>query len=220
MSNMKANIYAHQQIIGIAELQITDESMGVVAGNFLPTEHYDNIKKVIWEFHDLDSKTGYNDLNNLRLNAQLENELFLFPLGGFLINDIEALPNEIKTFEAVGIYRHIIEDCFLTNLSTISLPENWELISIEQKIAFEDELAKEIGIYTKKHKLNDFDFCAIATSSINDDVLFAIHKQGGSKFNYAVIHLTWRQKFEDNDNFTMTEFFEDFNHFLNDHLSS
>ena len=222
---MKAIIYSNKQWIGTADLHITDESMGVVAGKFIPNENYEAIRKTIWDFHNSNANSRFKELHNLRINCQLENGFFLSPIGGFLITDFEELPNEDLEFEAVGNYLHIIEDNFSSNPPKERIVEPWEYITIEQKIAYEEELFKEIGktdkkgilnfLKPKKHKLHEFEFSAMAKLGYNDDVLFTVNKKGKNEFDYAVIHLTWKGKLEENDAYPSTVFFESFDHFLN-----
>jgi len=222
---MNAKIYSNTKLIGTSELQITDESMGVVSGKFIPNKNYDEIRKSIWSFHNSTSSSKYDELNKLRINAQLENRIFLYPIGGFLITDLEELPNEELEFAAVGNYRHIIEDNFLNNPPKERIFKPWELITIEQKISYENELFKEIGKTTenrvfsclkpRKHKLREYEFNAMAKNCSNDDVLFTVNKKGDNKFDYVVIHLTWKGKLEGDDKFPISEFFEDFDNFLN-----
>lgn len=225
---MKAKIYSDKELIGISELQITDESMGVVSGKFIPNNNYKKIRNTIWNFHDLTSDKRFKELNELRINCQLENEVFLYPIGGFLITDIKELPNEEKEFEAVGNYRHLIEDNFLSTPPKERILEPWEYISVEQKIIYENELFKEIGkneskrflnfFKPKNHKLNEYEFNAMAKMSSNDEILFTLRKKGENKFEYAVINLTWKGKLEKNDNFPRTEYFESFKDFFKNRL--
>ncbi len=215
-------------LIGTSELKITDEHMGVVSGKFIPNENYGKVRKAIWDFHRSNSKDKFQKIHNLRINCQLENEVFLSPLGGFLITDFKGLSEDELHFEAPGNYRHVIENFFLSNPPINRISKPWEYITIEQKIDYENELFKEIGkvkpkgilafLKTKKHKLSEYKFDAIAKSSHNDDVLFSLNKTDENKFDYAVIHLTWKGKLESNDNYPRVEFYDSFNHFLNSRL--
>lgn len=165
------------------------------------------------------------ELNKLRINCQLENEVFLYPIGGFLITDLKELPDEDLEFEAAGNYRHIIEDYFLPNPPKERVFEPWGFITIEQKISYEDELFKEIGkgktkrllnfLNSEKHKLSEYEFNAMAKSFANDDILFTVNKKGENKFDYVIIHLTWKGELEGNNDYPRAEFFEGFDHFLN-----
>jgi len=148
---MKSKIYSNKKLIGTSELQVTDESMGVVSGKFIPNENYEEVRRTIWKFHNSNSESKFDELNRLRINCQLENEVFLYPMGGFLITDLEELLNEDLEFEAVGNYRHIIEDNFLANPPKERIFEPWGYITIEQKISYEDELFKEIGKKTERN---------------------------------------------------------------------
>lgn len=222
---MKSKIYSNKKLIGTSKLQITDESMGVVSGKFIPNKNYEEIQKTIWNFHNSNSNSRFQELKKLRLNCQLENGVFLYPIGGFLITDFEELQDEDLEFEAAGNYRHIIEDNFVSNPPKERIFEPWEFITIEQKISYEDELLKEIGkldkkgifdfLKPKKHKLNEYEFNAAAKLGYNDDVLFTANRIGKNQYDYAVIHLTWKGKLEENYEYPKTEFFEDFDHFLN-----
>jgi len=225
---MKSKIYSHTELIGTSELRIIDETMGVVGGVFTPNKNYEKVQKAIWNFHNTNSNKRFEELKRLRINCQLENEIFLSPLGGFLITDIEELPNEEKEFEAVGNYRHIIEDNFLSRPPKERILEPWEAINVKQKIAYENELFKEIGkndqksildfLKGKKHKLCEYEFSAMAKLGSNDEVLFTLKKENESKFEYAVINLTWKQKIEKNDKFPRVDFFENFNDFIESRL--
>ena len=48
---MKAKIYSNTLLIGTSDLQIGDESMGCVFGEFIPNENYfKHIQKQVWNF--------------------------------------------------------------------------------------------------------------------------------------------------------------------------
>ena len=221
---MKADIYSNNNLIGTAELELIDENRGVVSGIFTPMDNYREIRKTIWAFHNPKSTVSNADLNKLRLNARLENGWFLFPLGGFLITDFEELSNKEITFEAAGVYPHVVEDYFQAIPPKNSRIDPWEFITIEQKIAFEEELKKEIGVGAKrsffqigkqrKHKLSEFKFSAQAISNRSDDVVFAVNGKEDSPYKYAIIHLTWKGKLEKNDLFPAATFFENFEELL------
>ena len=70
---MKARVFSHRQLIGTTELQVGDETLGGVFGNFVPTEYYfDKIQKSVWEFWQT-NKPDYKKWYSLRLNVQIEN---------------------------------------------------------------------------------------------------------------------------------------------------
>ena len=69
------------------------------------------IQKSVWEFWGT-NKPNYKKWHSLRLNAQLENGYFIYPIGGYTFEDSEELPDEPKRIEIAGVFRHIIEDYF------------------------------------------------------------------------------------------------------------
>lgn len=219
---MKAKIYSLRQLIGTTDLQIGDETMGCVFGNFVPTDAYlKSIQKCVWEFwatNEPDNKKWHS----LRFNVQLDNGYFLYPVGGYTFDDSPDFPDEPKRIDIAGLDRHVIEDFFLQDPPRSFVEEPWVEITIEQKIAFEDELNKELGVTGKslldvfkrkqeKHKLAGFDFSALCKYQCNDDVLFVARKQGFDK-KFAVIHLTWKRN-KEVDGFPYTKFYVDFNEF-------
>lgn len=58
---MKSKIYSNRKLIGTSELEITDESMGVVSGKFIPNENYNDIQKKIWDFHNPNSNSNWKN---------------------------------------------------------------------------------------------------------------------------------------------------------------
>ncbi len=195
--------------------------MSCLYGDIILTDtYYKKIQKSVWEFWAT-NKPDYIKWHSLRLNVQLENGYFLFPEGGYTIDDIQELPDEPKRIDIAGIDSRIIEDYFLQEQPRPFLEEPWCQIETEQKIELENELNKEIGLTEKsffdifknssKHFLANYEFSALAKSGCNDDVLFAVHKNGFDK-KYAVIHLTWKGK-KEIDSFPETEFFTSFDEF-------
>lgn len=202
---MNAKVFSHRHLIGTTELQVGDKTMGGVFGNLVPTAYYfDNIQEAVWEFWQT-NKPDYKKWYSLRINVQLENGIFLFPQGGYTIDDIKELPNEPKRIDIVGVDNKVLQDFLLTNPPRLFVEEPWNELQIQQKIAFEDELKKELGLNDKsfsdyiikqeKHILFDSEFSAFCHDRRNDDVLFEIRKYGFEK-NFALVHLTWTGKKE------------------------
>jgi hypothetical protein len=218
--NMKATIYSHKQLIGTANLQIEDESMGCVFGEFIPNDNYlKHIQKTVWEFGTTD-KPDYTKWNSLRFNVQLDNGLFLFPIGGYTFDDSPDFPDEPKRIDIAGI------DLDIFNLEEHFLLDPWNKINVEQKIDLENELQKEIGINksffgfisTKRnHVLTDTTFSALASFGPSDDCLFAISKNGNEN-KYAVVHLTWKGSKDEFDKFPSTYFYKDIADFHEDRV--
>ena len=218
---MKAKIFSHRQLIGTTVLQVGDESMGEIFGEFIPTEiYFDKIQKNVWEFWQT-NKPDYQKWYSLRLNVQLDNGVFLFPQGGYTIDDIKELPNEPKRIDIAGVDYKILDDFLQTNTPRPFVEEPWNELQIEQKIAFEDELKKELGINEKsfldifrkpeKHILFDSEFSAFCHNQRNDDVLFEISKPKFEK-QFALVHLTWTSK-KEKQGFPNTTFYSDFDDF-------
>jgi hypothetical protein len=219
---LKAQVFSHEKLIGTTELQIGDESMGHVYGEFLPTEnYYKYIQKAVWEFWS-SNKPDYVKWNSLQLNVQLDNGCFLFAAGGFTIDDLQELPEEAKRIDIACIDRFVIEDFILQQPPRPFVVAPWESISIEQKISFEEELRKELGNKGNsfldffkpkldKHILMDFEIAAVCHDQRYDDVLFRTKKQGVEK-EFAVVHLTWRGK-QENTGYPKIEFFESYDEF-------
>lgn len=219
---MKAKIYSHNNLIGIATLEIGDATMGGVFGNFEPTDlYFNNVQKHVWEFWGT-NKPNYQKWESLRFNAQLENGLFLFPQGGYTYSDMKGIDDDPIQIDLAGLDFEIIEEYFLNNRVTSLVEDPWSSISISQKIAFEDELEKELGnkeislfdIFkpkSKRHLLANSEFSAFGSSQINDDVLFEVRSPDIS-WKYAVVHLTWTKK-KENVPYPITTIYEDFEEF-------
>lgn len=218
---MKAKIFSYEQLIGTTELQIGDESMGAIFGNFIPTEFYfDKIQNAVWEFWQT-TKPDYKKWHSLRLNVQFENGVFLFPQGEYTIDDIKELSNECKRIDIVGVDSKFLQDFLQTNPPRPFVEKPWSELQIEQKIAFEDELTKELGLNEKsgldfiskqeKHILSDSEFSAFCHDQRNDDVLFEFRKQGFEK-QFALVHLTWISK-KEKTGYPNTTFYSDYDDF-------
>lgn len=218
---MKAKIFSHTQLIGTTDLQVGDETMGGIFGEFVPTAlYFDSIQKQVWGFWQT-NKPDYQKWYALRLNVQLENGIFLFPQGGYTIEDIKELPNEPKRIDLVGVDSKILQDFFLTNPPRPFTELPWHELQIEQKIAFEDELKKELGVEDRsifdfitnptRHILFDSELSAFCHDQRNDDVLFEIRKPNLDK-QFALVHLTWRGK-KEKEGHPNTTFYSDFDDF-------
>lgn len=218
---MQTKIYSNKILIGTADLSIMDDSMGVLSGEFIPNEDYFKIRDKVWKFNSTNDK-DFDLWKSLRFNAQLDNGYFIYPIGGISIWDVQELKDEKIDIEIAGVFRHVIDDYFKTEPPRLFVEEPWEDITIDQKIAFENELIKEIGNdkglinrligSKKKHVMTEYDFSALCTSCRNDDVLFSIYNNKNIDFDFALVHLTWKQK-QENDNYPRTEFYKDFDDF-------
>lgn len=85
------------------------------------------------------------------------------------------------------------------NTESLSFLEPWVHISYNNT-SFEDELHKEIS---EKHVLYRLKVKAIAKRIDCDDVLFLINKN-----EYAVVHLTWKSKSENNPEWPITTIYK------------
>jgi hypothetical protein len=220
---MPASIYSNTLLIGHTDLQVGDESMGCVFGEFTPTENYYKfVQKSVWEFWSTD-KPNYQRWDALKINVQLVNGYFLYPIGGYTFDDVEEFPEEPKRIDIAGLYRHVIEDFFQTVPPRPFVEEPWATITIEQKLLFERELQTEIrnspgsffGVIESegKHVLLDYHCSAVCKSLRCDDILFSIHNNKGSNKTYALVHLTFNGKTEESTMWPSTTLFDSFDNF-------
>jgi hypothetical protein len=219
---MKAKIFSKEANIGTSELQLGDESMGALFGDFLPNaNYYSSVQKQVHKFWST-SKPNHQTLLSLNINVHLENGYFLFPYGGVTFGDTVASNGEPIQIDIAGVDRHVIEDFFLQEPPKGFVEEPWESISIEQKLAFEYELKREIGInkgtlrsilrFDKSdHILANLEFSALCIDSRNDHLLFATNNVG-SLDNFAVVHLT-RASHREKSGWPKVEFYKDFDEF-------
>ena len=196
--------------------------MGCVYGEFSPNQNYFvKVQQYVWRFWET-NKPNYQEWSKLRLNVQLENGYFVYPIGGYTIEDIEDLQEEPKRIEIAGLYRHVIDDFFKSDKQKELVGKPWYYVPIEEKIAFENELKKELGekvgkpifdIFKKpnNHVLHDFICSALCKDQRNDDVLFVSHSQNSDN-DFAVVHLTWTSRKEYKD-YPRTDFYKDFYEF-------
>ena len=207
---MKANVYSHETLIGTTILKVGDESMGCMYGDFIPNKNYR-------------PPTRKYDWNSLRLNLELENGYFLFAAGGICIEDNDS-SNRWQRIDVVGIDRIVFDEFFGQQQLPSFIKQPWSTISVKQKIAFEDELFKEIGILnqkksffsflnlkSRKHELSQYDISALCHDRRNDDVLF-VTREIDSEKQFAVVHLTWKgeKEIEGYPNITFYDDFEQF----------
>ncbi|MEO3402991.1 hypothetical protein AAFN85_03755 [Mucilaginibacter sp. CAU 1740] len=208
---MTGNIYSHTHLIGTTEILPGDISMSHVYDLFTPNEAFDTYVRPHFKKHWLTSRISLKNWDDLKLNVQLENDYFIYAGGGItLIEDEEG----IIQADIAGVDTEVIRDFILTKPAKPFVEEPWETISIKQKIAFEEELHKELGtnrFFRQKHPLQGFKLEALCKHCGNDDVLFTIGHPG-SKNTFAVIHLTWRGETE-MDNYPSFKFFEDLDSF-------
>ncbi len=116
MKTAKAVLFSNEKEIGKVTLSVGDFMMGGVVGDFFPNEVYlTEIQHFVWNFWENYDK--YNDysvffMEQLRLQIQLENGLFLNPLGGIVLEDFSA-EEPVKHLEMAGIDTEIIEKYIL-----------------------------------------------------------------------------------------------------------
>ncbi|SFD86497.1 hypothetical protein SAMN05518672_103581 [Chitinophaga sp. CF118] len=220
---MRATVYSNTLIIGDTDLQVGDESMSCVFGNFIPAnDYYKFVQKSVWEFGST-NKPDYKKWHSLNINVQLENGSFLHPIGGYSFDDIEEFSVETIRIDIAGISRHIIEDFFKSDPPKLFVEDPWMTINIEQKLLFETELQKEIknasseywGLVksTRKHILTDYECSAVCKNIQSDDILFSIHNNNTSDKSYALVHLTFSGKQEGKPKFPLTTLFDSFDAF-------
>jgi len=105
---MKVTVYSNELIIGEANLQIVDENMGCISGDFIPSNNYYGfIQEAVWEFWAT-SKPDYQKWFALNFQVKLSDGYTLNPEGGYSINDIKELPNEPITIDSIGLSPHTI----------------------------------------------------------------------------------------------------------------
>lgn len=218
---MRANIYANLTLIGHTDLLIGDESMGHLYGEFIPTPpYYTEVQGQVWKLGQL-TITEDNQWPSLNLNAQLANGYFLFPQGGYTIDDSPDYPHEPKRIDIAGVAAAIIDDFVKSEPPRPFVEEPWVALDIKQKIALEIELQRELGddirlpstAKVRAHPLASCQFSALCRFGPSDDVLFQIKNKKDPQNSFAVVHLTWLGEQEHNLNFPLLTFYESFDEF-------
>lgn len=195
---MRAAIYSHQHLIGYADLQLGDVAMGGVYGELSPTAlYYRQVQKTVWECN-ASPTPDYSKWLGLALSAQLENGYFLFPAGGYEIDDITELPQEPKRIYITGIAAEILQDFIEADPPRTFVEEPWQTLTIRQKLALETELSCELGRNAGRisgaaitnSPVVKTSFSALCSTGTNN-VLFSIQGAPAEGSHFALVHLTW-----------------------------
>jgi hypothetical protein len=195
---MKGYIYSHKILIGTTNFKQSFGAMGHIWGEFIPSEEYQLIKKQVQEFCDSLEK-DYKKWYSIRFNIQLGNGYFLLPIGGIEILDSADFPDESIHIHVAGVHSHIYNDYFENNRAFVTGP--WQQVNIDQKIALEDELFREIGE-------TNVTFSTLAKHSLSDEVLFAVH--GSNVPPFVIANLKSGQKATIEEVFPEENYFMDF----------
>ncbi len=207
---MKAKVFSYKNYIGDTKLKVADASMGVYSGQFIPNKAYKKqIQKRVQKHNEAlyKKEPDFKEWESLRLNIQLKNGLFLFPRGGYEIYDYEELKDEPLAITIAGVCTDFL-------CSSFELIEPWYTLSIREKLALEEELIKELN---EDHELFHDSISAFCRNGSCDDVLFEIKKKG-SLSQFALVHLTWSAKKEQDSNFPWTTLYDDFKEFAKDNM--
>lgn len=94
-------------------------------------------------------------------------------------------------------------------VDNINWLEPWDSLCVEPSY-FEKELYKEVG---ERHLLHRKKIIAIGRRYDCDKVLFQVHD---SEFNFAVVHLTYSSKREEDPKYPRTKVYKDLNHWINE----
>ncbi|MDO7883999.1 hypothetical protein [Hymenobacter cheonanensis] len=218
---MKASIYSNQTLIGHTDLRPGDAAMGGVYGEFIPTvDYYRSVQKTVWEFN-ANTSPDYTAWQALALNVQLENGYFLFPMGGYSFDDNVKFPNEPIQVYLAGIAAEILEDFISFDPPRTFVEEPWEALTIAQKLALEAEFGREWGNIFKSPLASagsssvvvGAQFSALCRLGTTDDVLFSVRESAAFTSPFALVHLTWSGRQEQNLSFPKMIFFNSFAEF-------
>ena len=89
---MKAKLFIDEILIGIINLEISDESMGVLSGVLIPNKAYKNYQN---EIHKHFEQKGISNIEDFNFKILLENGVQLKPEGGIGILHSREFSNEI-----------------------------------------------------------------------------------------------------------------------------
>ncbi|QJB31643.1 hypothetical protein HF324_09760 [Chitinophaga oryzae] len=203
---MKATFYSNTKPLGTIDMKTIDQSMGVVGGRLTPNAAYFELQPFFRR-----SKGQYNnEIEQLTLNIQLENGCFLQPAGGFSIMDTTVFPDEI-TIEIVGSNYFMIFDTLDDGPPSTFLTAPWHPLSIETKIALEDEVRRKVRSFGGNNLLAQHQYFALADFGPEDDVLCYV--TGKNEYSFAVVHLTWTTNPDNSPSYPAIEFYRDFEDF-------
>jgi hypothetical protein len=120
---MKCNLYANDELVGLAELTHTDPPMGCASGPFYPNESYGKIQPIIREYNLYDGTLGevneqkrietQDKIDALRLSVVTEDGETLDPLSGVHIVDFsEELDEDPYQLDVLGLPFDIYDRLF------------------------------------------------------------------------------------------------------------
>ena len=101
---MECKIYIENEIIGNANFEIIDESMGAISGELIINDNYKKYQKIIQEQTE---EKGISNSENFNYRIVTNNEIEIVAEGGIGISDSEEF-NEI-IIESAGINLSTLE---------------------------------------------------------------------------------------------------------------
>lgn len=216
---MKGFFYSNKILIG--EIDYANEfqnnkthiGMGGICGDFFPNENYNLIRKEVQDWNDLTLndhfKRDWSKWYSLNFNVQLENGYWLFPEGGYEIQDYREFPEEPLQVRTAGIHSHIFADYFVQKKPFLN--ESWRKIMIEEKFDFEEKYQKETSLVKKLSFYLDYlrepTFSALAFNIKNEKVLFST--SGTNKSYFWIIDFNKKDE-KENPTFEFYDIFDDF----------
>ena len=169
---MQAKVYSNDLLIGMTDFSSNVGSMGHIFGVFTPTGNYALIKPRVQAF-TVDPDRNFPGWYSLRLNVQLENGYFIFPVGGYEIMDHPEFQEEPIEIHLAGINTPMYTDYVLPYDNF--LPASWTTLIIQQKIEYEDIIETRFGPTNAR-------FSALGRHSLSGDILFEIMGVPGYSF--------------------------------------